>query len=196
MNDADTTVDAIGIVESGDDPNYQQDVVVGGQSDRKLGRYGILQSRWSGLTEAFGYPGGRWHDPALQRQVARRVIEGAYQELGDWTLSSVAFRFGMPVARRLAEAGAVTPADIEAAGYTDIGQYVRALHRSEPAVRMRVSGRHPTTAKPQTVAPARKRSEDILRQRLIGMRNVERNRLANAKPTEGEVSDGLDVAGS
>ena len=175
MNDLASVAQAIRRVESGDDYRKQQQVAVRGQADRKVGAYGILQSRWDGLVAELGYGGGKWQDPAMQDRLAAEVLKRAYQQLDDWTLAAIAFRFGMPAARHLKEKGITTAKDLESVGLKAMGNYVRALEsNSTKNLEMSVDGRPVDMKKPVRQSPTRKRGEDIIRGMLYEMRNAQR----------------------
>lgn len=198
MQSIEDTMAAIASVESGNDPWFVQGVLVGNQRDRKVGRYGVLSSRWTQLTNDLGYAGARWDDMTAQDTIVRKVLTKLHDELDDWTLSAVAFRYGLPVARLLKDRGALNPAAIEAAGYEQVGTYVRSLGRNERMVGP-VQGRATGTPTPGAPTTTGSRSEDIIRGHLVAMRNAQRSKAGvnavNAPEMEEVTDSGLGMAG-
>lgn len=172
MNDLESTAAAIRIVESEEDYHRVQQAKVGAEIDRKLGAYGILQSKWDTLAEAAGYAGASWESKSMQDAIARQKLERDYEELGDWTLAAVAFRYGTPVARRLKDQGVNDAAGVSHAGHQQIGDYLKALRSSSPQPNLSVVGR--ATGSPKPASSARKASERVVRNHLIAMRDQQR----------------------
>jgi len=187
MNDLESTAAAIRTVESDNDYRRQQDARVGSGHDRKVGAYGILQSRFDALAEAAGYAGAAWESREVQDAIARQKLERDYEELGDWTLAAVAFRYGTPVARKLKQQGVNDAAGVSHAGHKQIGTYLRALRKSSPQTDLSVVGR--ATGAPQTAPPARKQAERVVRNHLVAMRDQQRGRsVSDANGQEEQVN--------
>lgn len=183
----------IKIAESGGNYHHQQAVRVGGTKQRKVGAYGIIESRMAELTEAMGLDGADWRDRAVQDRIAEEFLSRAYGELEDMNLSVVAFRYGMPLARALKQQGAKKAGDIEAAGYNQAGQYLRNVQRNKPVGDMPVEGslQPPEIAIPgeqtqdgRSGTPNRRRAENIVRKNLVTMRNAQRRTVRNSNQTE------------
>lgn len=182
MNDIDAAASGIRAVESRGDYRYQQDFTADGARDRKVGAYGIVQSKWPTLTESLGYRGAQWQDPKMQDVIAKEALKRHYEQLGSWELAVVAFRFGSPVAQFLKESGYTEPESMESSGYGNVANYVRSVRRSETRIEQPVEGRLKPPEQDPTKSPQLDRAQSIIRDRLVGMRNANRN----AK----EVSDG------
>jgi hypothetical protein len=190
------TAQAIGLVESGGNYRYQTAARIDGRAERKVGAYGIVESKIGLLAEAMGIPGADWRDPAVQDKMVKEHLRRSFQELDSWDLSAIAFRYGMPIARYFKANGITEPGDMEAAGYKQQGEYLRSVRRKRPNKNMPVEGKltSPDIAVPkdQTVdgrgaTPNRRRAENIVRQRLVMMRNAQRRGLDNLNvPAEEE----------
>ena len=185
MKDRDETLKALALVESVN--RTSRSVLVGGTSDFKVGKYGILKSRWPELAASLGYAGASYRDEWAQDRIAGQVLERAYGQLGNWELTAIAFRFGMPLARQLLERNMVEPLDIEAAGYPEASQYLRHLRRGVP-LEAPVVGRPRGEAAPPA-APRRAKSEDVVRRQLIAMRNANRRGIPAEPVSEPAVSE-------
>jgi hypothetical protein len=184
MNTVEDALSAIRTVESDSDYKRQQSVKVGEKRDRKLGAYGILESKWGGFAASMGYTGADWRDPTMQDKMARAKLERDYDELGDWTLAVVSFRFGLGAARAMKEANYFRAADVEMAGEKQIGRYMRDIDKTLPKTDRPVMPT-PPSSKPAPQDPTLRRSEDVVRRHLYGMRNQQRL----DKPVEEESPD-------
>jgi len=173
MNTVEDALNAIRVVESNSDYQLQQEVKVGETRDRKVGAYGILQSKWGQFASAMGYTGANWRDPAMQDRMARSKLERDYEELGDWNLAVVSFRFGLGAARSMKDANYFRAADVENAGQEQIGQYMRDIQNTVPKTERAVMA-PPPSSQPAAKDPALRRSEDIVRRHLYGLRNQQR----------------------
>ncbi len=185
MNDIEAAAAGIRGVESRGDYSYQQDVSADGGRDRKIGAYGIIQSKWPALVNSLGYTGADWQDRKMQDVVAKEALQRHYENLGTWELAVVAFRFGAPIARYLKEKGYVEPEAMEADGQARIAEYVRSVRRNDTRTQQPVEGRLKPPDPQAQNSPQLDRSQSIIRDRLIGMRNA--NRRAK------EVDDGNNV---
>ena len=173
MNDLQSTLAALAAVEGGE--TNSNAVLVGGDPDFKVGKYGIRRRRWKELSDAFGYSGADWRDETAQDRIAAEVLTRAYRELGDWERAAVAFRFGMPIARAVETP---EPVEFDNWGHPEISKYVRQLRRSEPYDGPMV-GRGGTRPTPRT-QPRRRRAEDVVRNQLYAMRNAQRAGASDA----------------
>ena len=194
MNNVEDALNAIRVVESNSDYQLQQSVKVGDGQDRKLGAYGILQSKWGGFAASMGYTGANWRDTAMQDKMARSKLERDYGELGDWTLAVVSFRFGLGAARAMKEANYMRAADVENAGEKQIGQYMRDIENTVPKTERPVMPAPPSSSQATPQDPTLRRSEDIVRRQLYGLRNQQR--LDTEMPSEEEstsaIADGVE----
>lgn len=197
MKNVKTTARGIRAVESGSNYRYQQAVNVNGTSARKVGAYGMMEHRVNQLAVAMGIEGADWHDPAVQDNIAEASLTRAYEELQDWKLAVVAFRFGMPLARYFKERGVIEPKDMETAGYQEAGHYVRNVRRNTPKTEQPVSGELtvPGVAVPserdgagveRSLSPQRRGAENIVRKHLVNMRNRQRSGLDDLTEQEPE----------
>jgi hypothetical protein len=187
MSDLESTAKAIRKVESDENYEYQQNAKVGSTYDRKVGAYGILQSRWEQLADAAGYSGAAWQSREVQDAIARQKLQRDYEELGDWTLAAVAFRYGTPVARKLKQQGVNDAAGVSHAGHKQIGTYLRALRKSSPQTDLSVVGR--ATGAPKAAPPARKQAERVVRNHLVAIRDQQRGRsVSDANGQEEQVN--------
>lgn len=174
METVDQAMEALRRVESADDYRYQQAVSTNSAPDRKVGAYGILESRWSDLVEGIGYSGAHWQSRAMQDRVAKEKLKRDYQTLQNWDLAAVSFRFGMPVAKAMLDAGTTEPRDFEQAGYKEVGQYMRAVRKATPMTEMPVSGRVKPLGQDQGVRssnPTQNKAQGIVRNHLTNMRD-------------------------
>ena len=179
---------AIRQMESANDYSRQQDIRANGSRDRKVGAYGLLESRWDALSTSLGYTGARWQDRKAQDVIAKEKLRRDYEATGSWELAIVAFRYGRQVAMHFKEQDIHQPKDMENAGYTTIGRYLRDTRRGVSDPEQTVEGtirdlEYPkgpndgNVPEPQTQAsPDRKRSEDIVRNKLVGMRDAQKRR--------------------
>lgn len=185
MRDARTTALGIKIAESGNNYQYQQRVQVGDRTAYKVGAYGFMDGRFAQLAEAMGMAGANWRDPTAQDKIAQEALGRSYQELEDWKLSVVAFRFGMPIARSFKERSITSAPEMDAAGYSDIARYLRNVERNVPRTQQPITGSYnvPDAAGPperttegvdRGVSPHRKRAEEIVRSHLVNLRNQQR----------------------
>lgn len=195
MDNIEDTAKAIGMVESGGNYHYQTGARVDGTIQRKVGAYGIIESKIGLLAEAIGIPGADWRDPAVQDKIINEHLTRSYRELDSWDLAAVAFRYGMPLARHFKQHQLLEPGDMENAGYKQAGLYVRQVRRGKPNRDMPVEGKltSPDIAVPQDQTmgdqiptPNRRRSEDIVRNTLTTMRNAQRQVVRNSNQTEKE----------
>ena len=182
MKDLESAAYAIRQMESANDYTRQQDIRVNGQNDRKVGAYGILESKWDALTVSLGYTGANWQDRKAQDVIAKEKLKRDYEALGSWELAVIAFRYGRAIANQFKEQGILQPKDMENAGYKGIGRYLRDTRRGVSDPERPIEGALPTMTPPNGVtpraqpAPDLKRSEDIVRNRLVGMRDQQRKR--------------------
>jgi hypothetical protein len=176
MENIDQALSSLRLMESNGNYHKQQSVRVDGVMDRKVGAYGIMESRWSTLTSDLGYTGARWQDRKMQDIVAREKLERDYRTLGSWELAVVSFRYGMPMARGMMDNSLTEPRDIELAGYPKVASYMRDVRRYQKNEHP-VEGKLPQSGIPEDRPnPTLKRSEDVIRRRLVSMRNAERGR--------------------
>ena len=178
-------------MESADDYQRQQDIRANGQNDRKVGAYGILESKWDGLAVSLGYTGANWQDRKAQDVIAKEKLLRDYKALESWELAVIAFRYGRPVADHFKEQGILEPKDMENAGYKGVGRYLRDTRRGVSDPERSIEGSLPTPPngqKPRTQPnPQRKRSEDVVRNRLLGMRDQQRKRGATTDGSDSTV---------
>lgn len=177
MDTVEQAQQSIRTVESRGNYTHQQGVTVQGQRDRKVGAYGILESKWEGLVDSLGYQGARWDDRKMQDVVAREALTRYHTSLGSWELAVVAFRFGLPVARKLQKDGYTEPQDIEASGYPGVATYMRSVRRNEPKTQQPVEGSIPVPEEinmPPKKTPALNKAEGIIRDKLVFMRDAQR----------------------
>lgn len=180
MESINQALSAVRMMESNGNYHAQRRVHVDGQVDRKVGAYGILESRWAGLTQSLGYDGARWQDRNMQDIIAREKLERDYKELGNWELAVLSFRYGMPLAKAMSNRGYTEPKDVELAGYKDAARYMRNVRRYQKE-EFPVEGKL-TQSSSGTVSdanPTRKRSENIVRSMLVSMRDTEKRRGTN-----------------
>ena len=191
MKDLESAAYAIRRMESADDYQRQQDIRANGQNDRKIGAYGILESKWDGLAVSLGYTGARWQDRKAQDVIAKEKLLRDYKALESWELAVIAFRYGRPVADHFKEQGILEPKDMENAGYQGVGRYLRDTRRGVSDPERSIEGSLPTPPngqKPRTQPnPQRKRSEDVVRNRLLGMRDQQRKRGATTDGSDSTV---------
>lgn len=176
MENIEQALDAIRTVESDGNYRYQQRVNTSAGPDRKVGAYGILESRWRTLADSLGYVGARWQSKPAQDRIAKEKLERDYKELGDWNLAVVSFRYGLPAARALRDKQAFAPADIKRLGMEQASEYLRAAQKAQPTPPMPVEGTV-RSSNPQAnvhmakdVSPNRRRAEDIVRKQLYALR--------------------------
>ena len=198
MKNVKTTARGIKAVESASNYGYQQSVNVRGVPARKVGAYGMMEHRIPQIASAMGIDGADWRDPAVQDRIAEAALTRSYEELQDWNLAAVAFRFGMPLARYFKGRGVIEPGDMEVAGYGEAGKYVRNVRRNTPKTEQPISGeiKVPGVAIPEqrdgagverSSSPQRRGAEGVIRNQLIGLRNAQRVRSSNQpaeEPTE------------
>ena len=177
MESINQALSAVRMMESNGNYRAQQSVRVDGQVDRKVGAYGILESRWAGLTQSLGYDGARWQDRNMQDIIAREKLERDYKELGNWELSVLSFRYGMPLAKAMRDRGYTEPKDVELAGYKDAARYMRNVRRYQKE-EFPVEGKlaQSSSGTVSDANPTRKRSENIVRSMLVSMRDTEKGR--------------------
>jgi hypothetical protein len=188
MEDVDQIAAAIRKVESADDYRHQVVADIGGKPVRKIGAYGIRQDRWVELTQAAALAGADWNDRAAQDAIARRKLMHDYEQLGDWALVGVAFRFGLNAAVALRDAGYTNPGSIEKAGYPEIATYMRALKDGQPMPDQPVTGKLNTkTTTADAPNPTATRAQDIVRRQLYALRN--RQRKAQPPVDESAIAD-------
>jgi hypothetical protein len=191
MKDLESAAYAIRRMESGDDYTRQQDIRANGQKDRKVGAYGLLESVWDGLAVSLGYTGARWQDPKAQDVIAKEKLSRDYKALGSWDLAVVSFRYGRAIADHFKRTGVLEPKDMENAGYKGVGKYLRDTRRGVSDPERRIEGSLPTPPDGKPVRtqppPQRKKSEDIVRSRIIGMRDQQRKRGATPDGSDSEV---------
>ena len=191
MRDLESAAHAIRRMESADDYQRQQDIRANGQNDRKVGAYGILESKWDGLAVSLGYTGANWQDRKAQDVIAKEKLLRDYKALESWELAVIAFRYGRPVADHFKEQGILEPKDMENAGYKGVGRYLRDTRRGVSDPERSIEGSLPTPPngqKPRTQPnPQRKRSEDVVRNRLLGMRDQQRKRGATTDGSDSTV---------
>lgn len=198
MNELKDTAHGIRMAETGGNYNNQIMVRVDGTKQRKVGAYGMLESKIGPLVEALGIPGADWHDRAVQDQIVNEYLTRAYKELENWDLAAVAWRYGMNLARHLKANNKTTPADIEDAGYKSQGKYLRGVQTNRPVRDVPLEGKlmAPQAAEPaadtpdgRKSTPHRRRSEDIVRSALVGMRNAQRGSVRPSNPSEDVVEE-------
>ena len=189
MQDAAQVAAAIRMVESKDDYGHQQKANIGGEYEWKVGAYGFVGSRWQQLTEAAGLAGANWQDNGAQDYIAREVINRHYKELGDWGMTGLAFRYGLPAAKALLDAGYTNPQAIEQAGYPEMAGYLRSLQDGQPRPDMPVSGTVSTNAARQQSNPTGTRAQNIVRQQLYALRNAQRGVNSGSQSNEQPVGD-------
>jgi len=177
MESINQALSAVRMMESNGNYRAQQSVRVDGQVDRKVGAYGILESRWAGLAQSLGYDGARWQDRNMQDIIAREKLERDYKELGNWELSVLSFRYGMPLAKAMRDRGYTEPKDVELAGYKDAARYMRNVRRYQKE-EFPVEGKlaQSSSGTVSDANPTRKRSENIVRSMLVSMRDTEKGR--------------------
>jgi hypothetical protein len=179
MDTINQALSAVRMMESNGNYNAQQSVRVDGQVDRKVGAYGILESRWQTLTQSLGYGGARWQDNRMQDIVAREKLERDYEVLGNWELAVMSFRYGMPFAQAMSDRGYTEPKDVELAGYKDVAKYMRNVRRyqkEEHPVEGKLNQPTPSSDTVSDANPTRKRYENVIRSMLISMRDTEKGR--------------------
>ena len=177
MDNIEQARQAIRMMESNGSYNKQQDILIDGTRQRKVGAYGILESRWGVLASSLGYTNARWQDPKMQDLIATEKLTRAYEELGTWDLAVMSFRFGSPVARQMSEQGYTQPLDAEIDGNKEISDYMRAVNRMVKTD-VKVSGRmeKPQVEGQEKPSPALSKSQNIVKRTLVGMRNAQRGR--------------------
>ena len=182
MKDLESAAHAIRRMESAEDYERQQGIRANGQNDNKVGAYGILESKWDGLAVSLGYTGARWQDRKAQDVIAKEKLLRDYKALESWDLAVVSFRYGRAVADHFKEQGITEPKDMENAGYKGVGRYLRDTRRGVQDPERSIEGSLPSPTNepsPRTQpAPQRKKSEDIVRGRILGMRDQQRKRGA------------------
>ena len=179
MENVDQAMSAVRRLESNGNYRAQQRVNINGLLDYKVGAYGIVQSKWAGLAASLGYMNAGWQDRKMQDIIAKEKLEHDYKELGSWELAVVSFRYGMPIARHLIETENVEPEAIEMAGYEGIANYVRSARnftkQDHPIEGKLRTG--PVENEPKS-SPKLRRSESIVKNQLVSMRNAQRGRSA------------------
>ncbi len=190
MNGLEGAAAGIRAVESRGDYSYQQDFSADGARDRKIGAYGIVQSKWDGLVESLGYAGAKWDDRKMQDMVANKALQKHYDNLGSWELATIAFRFGTPVAQYFKDKGYTEPKDMEADGYGSIANYVRSVRRSDTRIEQPVEGRLGKQEQP-SVSPQLTKAQGVIRNNLVMMRNAnKRAKEVGDGSNTGEQQDG------
>ena len=191
MKDLESAAYAVRRMESAEDYTRQQDIRANGQNDRKVGAYGILESKWDGLAVSLGYTGAKWQDRKAQDVIAKEKLTRDYKALESWDLAVVSFRYGRAVADHFKEQGITEPKDMENAGYKGIGRYLRDTRRGVSDPERSIEGSLPTPPngqKPRTQpAPQRKKSEDVVRNRILGMRDQQRKRGVTTDGSDGDI---------
>jgi len=187
MDGAEATLNAIRAVESGEDYNFQRAVSVGGERDRKVGAYGVLESKWPAVAESLGYAGADWRDPTVQDNIMRRLLERHYEQLGSWELAATALRFGGKTARALSENGYIEPQAIGQAGLENVAQYMRDLRTRTPKMDSPVAGNLSPEPNQLGTSPNRVRSENIVRKNIVAMRDAQRKRGVSENGSDSEV---------
>ena len=186
MNSIEEALEAVRLAESQKNYAYQQRVKIGGEVDTKLGAYGILKSKWVGLTQAAGYAGADWRDPRAQDSIARAKLQKDYDELGSWEMAALAFRYGSRAARGMMDAGYIEPKSIEDAGYKGMGQYLRTIRsQTPPPEPMSVEGTLNPQQEMKKASPDGTRAENIIRQHLRTMLNAQ-NKVAESTSATAE----------
>ena len=168
------TMNAIRQVESQGNYGFQRSVRVGPNTDRKVGAYGIMESKWAQIADTLGYSGADWRDPHIQDSIISDLIQRHYKELGSWELAAVALRFGGQVARALNDKGFTEPSAMEQAGLEDIGQYVRDIRSRTPRMDSPVAGNLSTEPNQLTRSPQTQQAKNIMRTQVIAMRDAQR----------------------
>lgn len=187
---------AVRRMESENNYQRQQDIRANGQRDRKVGAYGILESKWAGLSESLGYTGANWRDRKAQDVIAKEKLRRDYEALGSWELAVVAFRYGRPVAQHFADQNIVSPREMQDAGFEGVGGYVRDIRRNVADPERKVEGTVNTATAATPLPPNRKKAENVVRRQLVGMRNAQRNMkevTPDGSDTEVEQSGDTDV---
>lgn len=197
MDSKEAALSGIRIVESGGQYGYQRAVKVGGTRDRKVGAYGVLESKWPVIAETLGYQGADWRDPQVQDTLVGELLEMHYRELGSWELAAVAIRFGGKAARGLKNKGYIEPQSVSQAGFSGIADHMRALRSSTPQLDSPVIGEMPQKGTESLgTNPSRVKAESVVRNQVLAMRDSQRKSMAAEAETElaaeEEVLDGGD----
>lgn len=195
MDSKETALNAIRVVESDNQYGYQRAVKVGGTRDRKVGAYGVLESKWPAIAETLGYGGADWRDPQVQDTLVGELLEMHYKELGSWELAAVALRFGGKAARGLKDRGYIEPQSVSQAGFSGVADHMRALRSNTPAPESPVIGQMPQPGQENLgTNPSRVKAESVVRNQVLAMRDSQRKSRAaetEVEPVvEEEVLDG------
>jgi len=190
MDSKDAALSAIRVVESNGQYGYQRAVKVGGSHDRKVGAYGVLESKWPAIAERLGYGGADWRDPQVQDTIIGELLESHYRELGSWELAAVALRFGGKAARGLQKQGYIEPQSVNQAGFSGIADHMRALRGNTPQVESPVIGQMPQEdPKNLGTNPSRVKAESVVRNQVLAMRDSQRKTMATELEAEEVVEE-------
>jgi len=193
MDSKEAALSSIRIVESNGQYGYQRAVKVGGTRDRKVGAYGVLESKWPAIADRLGYGGANWRDPQVQDTIIGELLETHYKELGSWELAAVALRFGGKAARGLKAQGYIEPQSVNQAGFSGIADHMRALRGNTPQPESPVIGQMPQEGQENLgTNPSRVKAESVVRNQVLAMRDSQRKSVAAELATEEEVLDGGD----
>jgi len=190
MDNKEAALNAIRTVESNGQYGYQRAVKVGGSRDRKVGAYGVLESKWPAIAERLGYQGADWRDPQVQDTIVGELLESHYRELGSWELAAVALRFGGKAARGLKGQGYIEPQSVSQAGFSGIADHMRALRGNTPQIESPVIGQAPQEdPKNLGTNPSRVKAESVVRNQVLAMRDSQRKTMAAEVEAEPEVEE-------
>lgn len=119
---------AIRRLESGSyEGNYGAMGVMTSSGHRARGAYQIMEQYWAGWAAEAGLAGADWRSRKAQDAVARHRMTKLYEEFGSWDLVAIAWFAGPSKARRAAEQGLESVAQLRDVVGTSVGKYVARI---------------------------------------------------------------------